>query len=61
MNVESMQELGAINKFIVDNVTATSGQRSFAYQDFCGIYCGESNAFVIGFVQVCLFSISIIK
>lgn len=52
MNAESLHELAAVNKFVVDNVTATNGQRSYNYREFCGIYCNESNAFVIGFVQV---------
>jgi hypothetical protein len=52
MNDESLHELAAVNKFITENVTATNGLRSFVYKDFCGIYCNDSNAFVIGLVQV---------
>lgn len=52
MNLEDLKEIAGVNKFVVDNITAFDGRRVFAYRDMCGIYCNESNALVLGFVQV---------
>ncbi|KAI6193524.1 Patched domain-containing protein 3 [Aphelenchoides besseyi] len=51
LNAESLQEMSQINNFVVNNITAYNSQRGFAYRDICGIYCNDSNAFAIGFVQ----------
>lgn len=52
MNAQSLQELAAVNRLIVENVTASNGHDIIPYRDMCGIYCNDSNAFVIGLVQV---------
>ena len=52
MNAESIDEMIEVNKFVTENVTAWNGERSFAYDEMCGIYCNESNALALGFVQV---------
>jgi hypothetical protein len=52
MTMEDLKEIAGVNKYVVDNVTATDGRHSFGYKDICGIYCNESNAIVIGFAQV---------
>uniref|UniRef100_A0A1I7X0Q0 SSD domain-containing protein n=1 Tax=Heterorhabditis bacteriophora TaxID=37862 RepID=A0A1I7X0Q0_HETBA len=46
-NVDLMNE----SFFVTDNVTAWNGEREFAYRDICGVYCNESNAAVIAFLQ----------
>ncbi|KAH7720807.1 Patched family protein [Aphelenchoides avenae] len=51
MNLDDLKEIASVNKFVVDNVTAFDGRGIFAYRDMCGIYCNESNALVLGFVQ----------
>jgi hypothetical protein len=51
MNTESLKELAAVNKLITENVTSSNGERLFSYREMCGIYCRDSNAFVINFIQ----------
>ncbi|CAD5209684.1 unnamed protein product [Bursaphelenchus okinawaensis] len=54
MTHEVLNELAAVNRFIVENVTVTDGKRHFNYDQICGIYCNESNALVIGFIQAAM-------
>ncbi|CAD5213392.1 unnamed protein product [Bursaphelenchus xylophilus] len=54
MNSESLKELAAVNKFIVENVTVSDRGNLLTYKDVCGIYCNESNALVIGFIQAAM-------
>uniref|UniRef100_A0A914P1Z2 SSD domain-containing protein n=1 Tax=Panagrolaimus davidi TaxID=227884 RepID=A0A914P1Z2_9BILA len=53
MNQEDLEEIAAVNKLIAENSTISDGtdSRFYNYKEICGIYCNESNALVLGFLQ----------
>lgn len=54
MNLENIAELAAVNRMISENLTIEANGRIWRYRDLCGVYCNESNALVLGIIQVCL-------
>ena len=54
MNKQDLEEIDAVNKLISENSTISDGSdfTFYLYKDICGIYCNESNALVLGFLQV---------
>uniref|UniRef100_A0A7E4VLW0 SSD domain-containing protein n=1 Tax=Panagrellus redivivus TaxID=6233 RepID=A0A7E4VLW0_PANRE len=53
MNKDDLAEIAAVNKVISDNITVSDGtsRGPYAYKELCGVYCNNSNALVIGFLQ----------
>ncbi|KAE9549531.1 hypothetical protein FO519_007249 [Halicephalobus sp. NKZ332] len=52
---EDLVEIGAVNKFITENFTIQNpSKKTYPYNEICGVYCNESNALVIGFLQAIL-------
>lgn len=41
-------------QFVADNITAFDGTRHIAYKNLCGVYCNDSNAAVLAFLQATL-------
>ena len=54
MNEMSINEMLTVHKFVVENITVTEHNKVYGYKDFCGVYCNDSNAIVLAFVQVIL-------
>jgi len=52
MNTDDVAEISDVNRLIVDNLTASAGGHSWTYDLLCGIYCNDSNALIIEFIQV---------
>ncbi|CAI5441338.1 unnamed protein product [Caenorhabditis angaria] len=50
----SLTEISKNHKIIADNITAFDGNTSRHYKDLCGVYCNDSNAGVIAFLQACI-------
>ncbi|VDD92064.1 unnamed protein product [Enterobius vermicularis] len=51
MNEMSINEMLTVHKFVVENITVTEHNKVYGYKDFCGVYCNDSNAIVLAFVQ----------
>ncbi|EYC11611.1 hypothetical protein Y032_0050g2005 [Ancylostoma ceylanicum] len=56
LTMEALEEMNEVQKFITENVTASNGVKDYYYQDFCGVYCADSNSAVIAFLQTALAS-----
>ncbi|VDK28974.1 unnamed protein product [Gongylonema pulchrum] len=53
MNENDLDELMAMHRFVVNNVTIDDGTSTgLSYRDICGIYCNDSNNIVLSFIQV---------
>ncbi|CAB61102.1 SSD domain-containing protein [Caenorhabditis elegans] len=51
---EALGEVSQAHKFVADNITAFDGTRHIAYKNLCGVYCNDSNAAVLAFLQATL-------
>lgn len=53
-NKNDLAEIATVNRILVENMTIPdfSLTKNYFYREICGIYCNESNALVIGFLQV---------
>ncbi|ULU05678.1 hypothetical protein L3Y34_017962 [Caenorhabditis briggsae] len=51
---EALDEVSQAHKFVADNITAWDGNHQIAYKNLCGIYCNDSNAAVLAFLQATL-------
>ncbi|KAF1765638.1 hypothetical protein GCK72_005591 [Caenorhabditis remanei] len=51
---EALDEVSQAHKFVADNITVWDGQNQIAYKNLCGIYCNDSNAAVLAFLQATL-------
>ncbi|VDO40231.1 unnamed protein product [Haemonchus placei] len=52
LTIQGLDELYEVQKFITENVTITDGSQEYHYADMCGVYCEDSNAAIILFLQV---------
>ncbi|CAI2341324.1 unnamed protein product [Caenorhabditis sp. 36 PRJEB53466] len=51
---EALEEVSLAHKFVADNITASNGHHHIAYKNLCGIYCNDSNAAVLAFLQAAI-------
>ncbi|WKX95150.1 hypothetical protein Q1695_011979 [Nippostrongylus brasiliensis] len=51
LTMESLDEMYDVQKFVSENMTASNGILDYQYNDMCGVYCDDSNAGVITFLQ----------
>uniref|UniRef100_A0A7I4Y8L5 SSD domain-containing protein n=1 Tax=Haemonchus contortus TaxID=6289 RepID=A0A7I4Y8L5_HAECO len=56
LTIQGLDELYEVQKFITENVTITDGSQEYHYADMCGVYCEDSNAAIILFLQTAISS-----
>ncbi|XGW08811.1 hypothetical protein V3C99_011265 [Haemonchus contortus] len=56
LTMQGLDELYEVQKFITENVTITDGSQEYHYADMCGVYCEDSNAAIILFLQTAISS-----
>lgn len=52
MNMMDLNEISNMHSYVVNNISIADGNNSLTYDDICGIYCNDSNAIVLSFIQV---------
>lgn len=57
MNHADLLEISDLNSFVVNNISTTDSLfgKKWTYHQLCGVYCNESNALILGFIQVGFF------
>ncbi|CAB3404091.1 unnamed protein product [Caenorhabditis bovis] len=51
---EVLNEVSRSHKFVADNITAFDGSHHVHYKNLCGVYCNDSNAAIIAFLQAAI-------